>query len=175
MTTAYTPAELEELERIFAERTPRLAMQADLSTAPRACDVTMAGNNGGIVFIFKMPDSKNLTVYLTVVAATELVRGIAFATDRGGWDETALYHSRDPALRVPTGEDAHTAVQIVSLTTSAAGAEMLIHLAAADPSRTFMIGLPRQIAVEMLIGIQTIGARVGWWTNNGALAPKTLQ
>jgi hypothetical protein len=172
MTTAYTRDKLDELERTFAGRLPRLATQADLRTAPRVTAFTMAGSEGGIVFTFKMPDGKHLTTYLTVVAATELARGIAAAADDGRWESSQLYYRRDPTMPVPTGQDADAATHIVSLTTAGAGPEMLVHFAAADSAQTVLLGLPRDIAAKMLIGINAAGDRAAWWTEDGVLLSK---
>jgi hypothetical protein len=172
MTTAYTRAELDELEHIFADRIPRLATQADLRTAPRVSAVTMTGSSGGIVFMFKLLDGRFLTANLNVVVAVELARGIATAADHGDWEKAELFYRRDPSMRTPTRRDAEAATPIVSLTTAGAGPEMLIHFAAINPDQTIMIGLFQDIGAEILIGIQAAGDLAGWWTEDGALMPK---
>jgi hypothetical protein len=106
----------------------------------------MAGSEGGIVFIFKMPNGTHLATHLTVVAATQLARGIATAVDDGCWENSPLYYRRDPAMPVPTGKDSSAAKQIVSLTTAGAGPEMLVHFVALDPHQTIMLGQPRDIS-----------------------------
>jgi hypothetical protein len=52
---------------------------------------------------------------------------------------------------------------VFSLTTGAAGNDVLVNLAGTFPRVAFMIKLSREVAVEVFVGIRIAAQKFGWW------------
>ena len=163
MTTGYTRAELKAMKSTMLKHAPPLATSTDLNRAPRIAAVTMAGSENAMVFIFKVNKGDVIPVHMNVVVVAELFLGISAAGETGGWRKSKFGYQRDPSMQVPTSEDADTAAHVVSLTTSAAGNDMLVNLAGKLPREVFMVKLSREVAGEIFMGIQMAAEKFGWW------------
>ena len=171
MTTGYTRAELKALKSAMLQHAPRLATSADLNRTPRIAAVTMAASEGAMVFIFKVQKGDLIQVHMNVVVVAELFIGINAAGENGGWWTSKLAYQRAPSMRIPTSEDAETSADVISLTTSAAGKDMLVNLAGELSRETFMIKLSREVAGEIFVGIEMAAEKFGWWDDTMALIP----
>jgi hypothetical protein len=86
-----------------------------------------------MVFIFQVNKRDVIPVHTNVVVVAELFIGTNAAGDIAGWWKSKLVYQRDATMRIPTSEDAETSADVISLTTGAAGNDVLVNLAGKLP------------------------------------------
>jgi hypothetical protein len=87
MTTGYTQAELDNLQRIMEERAPTLSTADDLKSAPHVLSATWAASYTGVLLNLQFQAQQSVLFNLNCVVALELMLGIGEAMVNSKWAE----------------------------------------------------------------------------------------
>lgn len=76
MTTGYTQADLDELDRLMMDRAPPPPTLADLKNSPSVTTVAWNGSYTGILLQLQFQAGQAMVLHLNCVVALELMHGI---------------------------------------------------------------------------------------------------
>ena len=169
MTTGYTQAELDNLQRIMEERAPALSTPEDLKSAPHVLSATWAGSYTGVLLNLQFQAGQSMLFHLNCVVASELMFGISEAMVNCGWEDIAP-EDADQQLSLLDTEREGKALNAISLTTGASPDGLLVNLGDGEVGNVRFF-LPRSVARQVLLAITTAGETAGWWDKEFTLQP----
>ena len=162
MTTAYTRADLENLRQTFFDLAPKIPKEADLGRAPRVNAVTMAGSDAGLLLRLSLRRKpKQTTFFLNCVICQYLFAALNDAAAQGGWWKSGSLYERDNNMGFPISDDIAGALNVSSITTTAAPSGILVNFGGTGDS--LLTYMPEAIAAELHEGIKLAGNEAGWW------------
>jgi hypothetical protein len=173
MTTGYTQAELEELQRILVERAPASLTPEDLKLAPHVLAATWAGSYTGFLLNLQFQAQQSLMFQLNCVVALELMIGISEAAVKFGWWTNEPQHKPDDRLPLLDTEQDATALPMSSLTTGAAPNGILVNFGDGETAN-FRFLLTRSVARQVFATINFAGETAGWWDKEFVLQPARM-
>ena len=161
MATAYTRDELEKQRKTLFDLAPKIPTEKDLARAPRINAITMAGSDAGILLRLGFRKPKEVTFFINCLICQYLYAAINDAAVEGGWSKSGAHYQRDEVLSVPTTNDVNSALNVSSITTTAAPSGILVNFGGAGES--LLTYTPEVIALELRAGIKLAANQTGWW------------
>jgi len=106
-------------------------------------------------------------MFLNCLVCQYLFAAINDAAVEGGWWKDNASFQRNPNMDVPTTEDIRSALNVSSMTTTAAPSGLFVNFAGTDDC--LMVYMAEVIAAELHAGIKMAAQQATWWEKDFAL------
>jgi len=163
MATGYTQTELDWLLHAMDEAVPSMPRRADRMLSESVVALRSAGTDKGVLFIFEYKEKWTETFWLNVWVAKELAAACNLASHEFGWAKRGLSPEPSDHLREPKIDDIDDAANVVSLSTNAATAGILVRFAVEPPIKRRTLHFPARAALTVLSTIAAGALTAAWW------------